>query len=284
MNPYLKLMRSGNCAMAGIAATIGVFIAYNILASNNPDQFTSLPFIESLLVFLVVFLVTGAGNAINDYFDVDIDRINKPERPIPSGKIGLSTALYFSLALFAMGTLLAATINFACVAIAFINSLLLIYYASTLKRTALFGNIAVGYLTGSTFLFGGAVFFDNGGINGVFVLILLATLATTAREIVKDIEDIEGDKIDGARTLPILIGAQKAAYLASMIGIVAVLVSPLPYLQSLMSIRYLFIVAIADILVAVAVYEILGKNDPARSSKMFKLAMLFALISFIAGA
>ncbi|MDI3485196.1 MAG: geranylgeranylglycerol-phosphate geranylgeranyltransferase, partial [Methanolobus sp.] len=151
-------------------------------------------------------------------------------------------------------------------------------------RTALFGNIAVGYLTGSTFLFGGAVFFEYGGIKGVFVLFVLATMATIAREIVKDIEDIEGDREDGAQTLPIIIGPKKAAYMAAFIGLVAVLASPLPYIQSLMTVRYLILVAVADILFAVAVYEILGKNNPAKSSKMFKMAMAFALISFIAGA
>ncbi|WP_094227346.1 geranylgeranylglycerol-phosphate geranylgeranyltransferase [Methanolobus psychrotolerans] len=287
MQTYLKLMRSGNCLMAGIAAIIGVFIAYNIVVANIPyfsSHLIIFPFFDALKVFLVVFLVTGAGNAINDYFDVEIDKINKPERPIPSGKIALKTALYFSLALFAISTLLAVSINLICGAIALINSLLLVYYASTLKRTALWGNITVGYLTGSTFLFGGAVFYENNGINGVFVLFLLATLATIAREIVKDIEDIEGDREDGARTLPIITGPKKAAYIASLIGLGAVLASPLPYLQSLMSIRYLFIVAMADILFAVAVYEVLRKENPAKSSKMFKMAMAFALISFIAGA
>jgi len=287
MQAYLKLMRSGNCLMAAVAALVGVFIAYNIVAANNvvfDPEFTTIIITDALKVFMVVFLVTGAGNAINDYFDIEIDRINKPERPIPSGKVSLRKALYFSLALFAAGTLIATSINMICGAIALVNSLLLIYYARTLKRTALLGNIAVGYLTGSTFLFGGAVFFEQGGINGVFVLFLLATLATIAREIVKDIEDIEGDREDGARTLPIIMGPKKAAYLASLIGLVAVMASPLPYLQSLMTIRYLILVSIADILFALAVYEILGKNDPARSSKMFKMAMACALVSFIAGA
>lgn len=287
MHAYLKLMRSGNCLMAAIAATIGVFIAYNIVAADVTllsSFLTAFPIIEALKVFLVVFLITGAGNAINDYFDIDIDIINKPERPIPSGKIGLKAALYFSILIFTIGTILAASINLICGAIALINSLLLIYYAKTLKRTVLFGNMAVGYLTGSTFLFGGAVFFESGGINGVFVLFLLATLATISREIVKDIEDMEGDRKDGAHTLPILIGDRKAAWMASLIGLVAVLASPLPYIQSLMSLRYLVIVAVADILFALAVYEILEKRDPARSSKMFKMAMAFALLSFVAGA
>ena len=283
MNAYLRLIRSGNCTMAAIAATIGVLIVYNILISGGFAGI-AFPFFESILVFLTVFLITGAGNAINDYYDIDIDRINKPDRPIPSGRIGLSTALYFSLALFALGTLFAFMINPVCGIIALINSLLLIYYARTLKRTAFLGNLAVGYLTGSTFLFGGAVFFEKGGLEDVFILFLLATLATIAREIVKDIEDIDGDMKDGARTLPIVIGPEKAAGIAALIGLVAVITSPLPYLQSIMSIRYLFLVAVADLLFAVAVYEILGKNNPGKSSRMFKLAMAFALISFIAGA
>lgn len=283
MKAYLELMRYGNCIMAAIAATIGVFIAYNILASNAPDT-VLFPFYGSALVFLTVFLVTGAGNAINDYYDVEIDRINKPNRPIPSGRISIPAALYFSLALFAAGTACAFLINVPCGLIALFNSLLLIYYASTLKRTALLGNLTVGYLTGSTFLFGGAVFFEREGLESVFVLFLLATLATVAREIVKDIEDMDGDMKDGARTLPIVIGAGRSAYLAASIGLVAVLASPLPYLQSLMSVRYLFLVAVADLLFAVAVYRILGKGDPAGSSRMFKMAMAFALISFLAGA
>ncbi len=85
---YLELMRYKNCLMAGFAAVIGTLIAFNILISgtstpNFEDAFP--PFLDAGLVFLVVFLVSGAGNAINDYFDIKIDSINRPERPIPSG-------------------------------------------------------------------------------------------------------------------------------------------------------------------------------------------------------
>ena len=284
MRAYLQLIRHANCSMAGLAAAIGVFIAYNIVNNNIDAASIPIPFLETALVFLTVFFVTGAGNAINDYFDVEIDAINKPSRPIPSGKIGLQNALYFSLVLFVIGTITAFAINLVCGFIALFNSLLLIYYAKTLKRTALFGNLSVGYLTGSTFLFGGAVFFENGGIEAVAILFILSTMATISREIVKDIEDMEGDAKDGASTLPIKIGARKSAYFAAMIGIVAVLASPVPYLQSMLSMRYLYIVAIADIFFAFAVFEILKRNNAAKSSSLFKKAMMFALLSFIIGA
>jgi len=266
--------------MAAFAVAVGVLIAYNILKNGN----SVFPYYDTVLVFLVGFLVTGGGNAINDYFDVDIDAMNKPWRPITSGKVKLPHALYFSLILFALGTAMAFVINSVCMAIALVNSLLLIYYAKTLKRTVLVGNIAVAYLTGSTFLFGGAVF-GLEGVEALSVLFLLATLATVAREIVKNIEDIEGDRKDGAITLPIKIGARRSAYIAAFIGFIAVLLSPLPYLQSIIpSTMYLYIVALADVFFVIASFEILVRNNAARSSKLFKVAMAFALVSFVAGA
>lgn len=280
MRAYIQLIRYGNCTMAAIAAVIGVFIAFNILNTSYLDLSF---FSNSLTVFLVVFFVTGAGNAINDYFDYEIDAINKPSRPIPSGKIGLSRAFYFSLALFISGIIIASTINLITGLIALFNSLVLVYYAKTLKRKAFSGNLSIGYLTGSTFLFGGAVY----GISGLYalmILFVLATLATISREIVKDIEDIKGDEKEKANTLPIQIGVKKSAYIAAFIGLVAIIFSPLPYIQSLLNTRYLYIVALADVFIIMAIAEIIFRNNASMSSKLFKIAMMFALISFIAGS
>jgi geranylgeranylglycerol-phosphate geranylgeranyltransferase len=145
MRAYLQLIRYGNCLMAAFSAAIGVLIAYNII-SGTAGQIP-FPLQEIIYVALVVCLVTGAGNAINDYYDIEIDRINKPERPIPSGRISKSKALYFSILLFASGTVIAFFINTICGVIALFNSLLLVYYAATLKRTVLIGNLSVGYLS-----------------------------------------------------------------------------------------------------------------------------------------
>ena len=281
---YLELMRYGNCLMAGFAAVIGTLIAFNILASDalntySPENF---PFFDSGLVFLAVFLISGAGNTINDYFDIRIDSINRPDRPIPSGRVKLKEALYFSYLLFALGTLLAFSINPICGSIALFNSLLLIFYAKTLKGTPLLGNLSIGYLTGSSFLFGASVF-GLGGLEALFILFLLAALAITAREIVKDIEDMEGDKVEGADTLPLRVGAKKASYLAVLMGFLAVFLSPLPYLMSVLGMRYLYLVLLADLGLLAAIHQILARNNPTKSSKMFKIAMFFALLAFIAG-
>src|SRR3989304_8477326 len=271
----LELIRYKNCAMAGLAAVIGSAIAYSIAPGEM---------IWMLLVFLTVFLVTGAGNAVNDYFDAAIDAINRPGRPIPSGKIRKESALRVSIALFASGTIIAYFIGQSLIpfSIAVFNSFLLFFYAYSLKKKVFVGNLSVAYLTGSTFLFGGSAY-GLTGVQVIFVLFFLSMLATLAREIVKTIEDIEGDKNDGAVTLPIRIGERPCAYIASVIGFLAILLSPVPYIMGLFNAYYLLVVALADITFLYAIYQILKKN-PTVSSKYYKVGMFFALIAFIAGS
>ncbi len=271
---YLELMRYRNCAMAGLAAVVGAAIAYNA-APADP--------VRIILVFITVSIITGAGNAINDYFDAGIDAINRPLRPIPSGRVSKESAYGFSIILFIAGIIVSYFISSDHLpfSIAVFNSLLLYFYAYSLKRKVLVGNISVSYLTGSTFLFGGAAFGVK-GIEIVSILFLLSMLATFAREIVKTIEDMEGDKKDGAMTLPIRIGEKSATYTACASGIIAVILSPVPYLMKLFNVYYLYIAGIADLIFIYAMAMILKKN-PSASSKYFKVAMFFALLAFIAG-
>ena len=272
MNVFLELIRYKNCVMAGLAAVIGGGIAYNAA----PNNILLLP-----LIFITVFLLTGAGNAINDYFDAGIDAVNRPDRPIPSGRLKKGSAYKFSIVLFSCGILIAYFIGTAPFIIALFNSLLLYFYAFSLKRKVFVGNLSVSYLTGSTFLFGGAAY--GKGIEATYFLFFLSMLATLAREIVKAIEDMEGDSKDGAVTLPIRIGERPSAYIASAVGLIAVLLSPLPYITGLFKDSYLLVVGIADIIFLYAVFLILKKN-PSASSKYFKVAMFLALVAFIAGS
>ena len=275
MKVILELIRYKNCAMAGLAAIIGAAIAY----SAAPGELVWMG-----LIFITVFVITGAGNAINDYFDANIDAINRPDRPIPSGRISTRTAYNFSIGLFALGIIISFFIGSTIIPflIAILNSFLLYFYASSLKRKVFVGNLSVSYLTGSTFLFGGAAY-GGKGIQVTLILFFLSMLATFAREIVKTIEDIEGDRKDGASTLPIKIGETQAAYVACAFGLLAVIMSPLPYYMELFNEYYLYVVGIADIVFLYAMVQILRKN-PTSSSKNFKVAMFLAMLAFIAGS
>jgi len=184
---------------------------------------------EVLLLACIVFLITSAGNVINDYYDIEIDRINRPQRPLPSGEVGIKAALVLAIVLFASGIILAIFTNILCLAIAIFNSAILVGYAAWLKKTTLLGNIAVSYVSGSIFLFGGA-FSGIAGLIQVSPVTLITFLAMLSRELFKDAEDVEGDSASGASTLPIRIGVKKTTYIGFFCLFGAVLASMIPYL------------------------------------------------------
>jgi geranylgeranylglycerol-phosphate geranylgeranyltransferase len=261
---WLEILRPFNCVMAGLAAIIGL-----LLAGESDFEAAS-------LIFLAVFLVTGAGNAVNDYYDRKIDAINRPERPIPSKRISATAAFNYSLALFAAGCLLAGLVSQLCLALAALNSVLLFIYARSLKTTPLAGNICVAFLTGSAFLFGGAA----AGLTGLqanLVPFFLSFLATMSREIMKDVEDMEGDRLGSARTLPILVGEKPSAALAATFALAAVVQSYFAPFGT----AYLVIVALADLFFLFSLIKI-AKGDAAGSQRALKIGMATALAAFLA--
>jgi geranylgeranylglycerol-phosphate geranylgeranyltransferase len=210
------ITRPLNAGAAGLAAIVAYLIATG----------TVIP--EVLLLFVVVTLITAGGNVINDYFDIEIDRVNRPDRPIPSGQVQPPAARAYAATLFLAGILASLFTNELCIAIAVFNSLLLIGYAARLKRTPLVGNITVSYLAASIFLFGGAL----GGLSGFFHVMPFAVMtffAMLSRELVKDAEDVEGDKASGAGTIPIRYGIPVTMVLALLCALLGVVASFVPY-------------------------------------------------------
>ncbi|HLD78882.1 MAG TPA: geranylgeranylglycerol-phosphate geranylgeranyltransferase, partial [archaeon] len=196
MNAWLEILRPANCLMAAIAVLVGMLLVVTKLGASF-----SLPVV--LLAAVAAFLIAGAGNAVNDCVDVEADRVNRPKRPIPSGRISRGAALNYSIALFALGIFLAAAIFqytglWWPAAIAAVNSGLLILYAFRLKDSLLIVNIVVSYLVGSSFLFGGAA---AGDLLLPLLLTLLAALANLGREVAKTLEDLEGDRVGFLRKL-----------------------------------------------------------------------------------
>jgi len=271
MNPYLEILRPGNAIMAVIAIFLMAVIS---------GKFT----LEALMAAVVVFVVTGAGNSINDYFDHKIDAINKPERPIPSGRISLKTALIYSISLFALGIILAFLINILLGIIALLSSILMIFYARDLKTKCLIGNMSISFLTGLCFVFGGIA------VNEILVSIYLgffAFLMTMAREIVKDMEDVEGDKLEGAATLPIIHGMRISSILAAIFMILASLGSPLLYFIGIFSVFYLpvlFVAIIIFLYCAISILKDQSTGNAGKVSKRIKLGMAITFVAFAVGS
>ena len=253
--------------MAGIGAIIGFLVGSGL-------DLSFVPIIS--LAFLTVVFVTAAGNAMNDYFDRDVDAISHKKRPIPSGRLFPKEVIIFAAVCFATGIFLAIFINPACLVIAVFNILLLISYDKRLKQTGFSGNIAISYLVASTFLFGGAA---AGNIALAGILVLLAFLTNLGREVIKDIEDIAGDR--GKReTLPMKIGEKKTVIIANFCIGGAILLSPLPWIWNMLGQGYLAVI-IADLILMTSIF--VSFRNVQTTQKLIKVGMLLALLSFLLG-
>ncbi len=213
--PFVNITRPVNSVVAGLAAVLGYLIATGTVTER------------SLLLLPVVAFITGAGNVINDFFDADIDAVNRPDRPIPSGQMTREQAWKFAVALFILGNAICIFTNLYCLTIAVINSAILVWYAWHLKKFPGTGNLAVAYLTGSIFLFGGA-FVGLDGLVRNFLVFAITLLATLSRELWKAAEDVEGDLLGGALTIPVQLGIKVTGRLAFGFSVAAVAVSLLP--------------------------------------------------------
>jgi geranylgeranylglycerol-phosphate geranylgeranyltransferase len=271
---FIRITRPVNAVVAGIAAVVAYLVATGTLVP------------EVLLLLVIVTSITAAGNVINDYSDADIDAVNRPDRPIPSGHVSRRAALWYAALLFLSGIVLSLFTTTLCIAFAVLNSLLLVFYATRLKGMPLAGNIAVAYLTGSMFLFGGA-FAGYAGFTHLLPLAVISFLATMARELLKDAEDVEGDSAGGASTLPIRIGVRKTAFCAFAFAVLSAAASILPFWW--WGVPYLVMIGIVDLLLVAAAYRTLSCETPAcirksGASSLLKYGMFASLVVFTASA
>ncbi|MUV88070.1 geranylgeranylglycerol-phosphate geranylgeranyltransferase [Natronomonas sp. CBA1123] len=265
---YVELLRPGNAIAAGALTFIGAFVAGGL------DSVTPMA-----VAITATVLATGAGNAINDYFDREIDAINQPDRPIPRGAVSARAALVYSLVLFGVASGITLLLPPLAIAIAVADLAALIAYTKLFKGLPGVGNLVVGLLTGSTFVYGGAAV--GGDLSTVGVLFGLAAAATVAREIVKDVEDIAGDREEGLNTLPIAIGERRALFVAALFVVVAIVASPLPYVLRTFDVVYLLALVPAVGLLLGGAYR--SFSDPTRGQTLLKVGMFAAAVAFVLG-
>lgn len=283
MNAYLEILRPGNAVMAAIAVVLMIFVGHNY------D-------VPVLIGAVLVFIITGAGNSINDVYDYKIDAVNKPNRPIPSGRISLKTAKIYSIALFLISIVISLFISYLVNSywpsvIVICAAILMYVYASHLKAMPLIGNLVVASLTGFCFIFAGTIIACDTGYWFIFLISvylgLFAAFMTLAREIVKDMEDIEGDKIDGARTFPILYGKKIPSIVSIILIVVTTLMCPILYIYNIFNFAYMVIMIVPIIVFLYCAYSLgLNPNEAtcAKVSKLLKIAMLLSFIAFVVGS
>lgn len=265
MPPYITLLRPLNGIMSAIAVWIGALLAGGAVIPGK----------EIIYAMIAVFLISGAGMVVNDIFDINIDKHNRPNRPLPSGKVSMGKAKAYAVLLFVIGNAFGFLLGRNAIAITILATVLLSLYAWKLKKMIFIGHVVVSFLVALSFFFGGLI---EGNIFAPLWLGLLAFLANIGREIYKSIDDMLGDKAAHVDSLAIRFGAFRAKTLASAFTILAVLLSFAPFLLGTMNSIYLFFVILADIAFVSAI------GAPVKySSKLSKVGMMIALIAFIAG-
>lgn len=272
---FLRLLRPVNAAMVGAAVVVGVVV--------SAQSLTEVPPLPLALAFATGFALTGSAMSINDYFDREIDAVNEPERPIPSGEVRPREAIAYSAVLSVLGLTAAALNSLQVLAIGVLAWAMMMAYSAWGKRTGLPGNLMVSADIALPFLYGG-VLAGDASISLLFGA--LAFLSNTGREVAKGIVDVEGDAARGVRTAAVSLGAPKAALLAAAFYVSAVVVSAAPVLLGIVSLYYVPFVVVTDAGLILGSVQLL-RNPSRETSRTVKnrtlIWMLFGLLAFATG-
>lgn len=234
------------------------------------------------LIFALIasFGVTVGGYALNDYLDRDIDVIAHGHRPLPTGRLTPKQVLWISIIFFSIGITFSIAINWICFWIAISNVLLLFFYEKYFKNQGITGNICIGYLSSSVFLFGGAAV---GKIWLVAPLSLLAFLVNVGREVLLDVRDMEGDR-KRRNTLPLKIGIDKSVIIGCFFLALTIGVTPIPYFLGIFNWLYLGIIAVGDIILIYVIYATIKDIENIRKTPhIVRIAMAIGILAFLIG-
>ena len=275
---FFRLVRPVNGLMMGFAVIVGASL---VLAEPVTFELG----VSLMLGFVTGFTLMAAAMAINDYYDMEIDRINEPGRPLPEGVVKPGEALVFAAFLTVVGLAAAVRTSLFCLGLAAVAWVVAVSYNTRGKRTGLPGNFLVGACMAIPFLYGSLIVKD--WLDQTALLFAaMAFLSGTGREVAKGVVDVEGDRSKGIRTVAISQGEKAAAILASFFFLSAVLLSSLPVFLNLVRCWYVPFVVVTDL--GFIVSSVLLVRDPSRANakRIKNLALVWmtlAMVSFFAG-
>ena len=229
-------------------------------------------------------LISASGNIINDIFDIEIDKINQPDRVLVKGGLKKNEAVIIYLLFAYSGIFISSFINYQAIIISTSVSVLLYLYSFKLKRIVLAGNFIIAVITGMAFIYGGAAVQN---IGPSIIPALFAFLINFIREIIKDMEDIEGDTKTGVKTFPFKYGFGVSKKMIIIFSMVLILFTFYPFVLKIYGFKYLIIIlAVVDPLLIYFLRSLIGDDSRKNLNKLsfiLKLNMVFGLIAIILG-
>ena len=274
------LVRPLNAILSGFTVLIGAIAAL----SSPLDAQQSLGIIIGCAT---TSLLAMGGYVINDVFDIEIDRINTPHRPLPRGEVTIYQAKIFSLILFILGvgiTILIPNIPVLSFFLALFGGILLYLYAAYLKRLGIIGNVVIGILVAIPFIFGGFLTRSN----SLIFPASFAFLINVGREIVKDIEDVHGDKLKEVKSVALIYGIKPARNLAYLVLFSLVLFDPIPILLGIYRTPVFIVLLITiNLIIIYTAYLLFNRTEEeiivntTLSKRLLKTCMSLGVVAFV---
>jgi geranylgeranylglycerol-phosphate geranylgeranyltransferase len=281
-----ELMRLEHGVMIAIAILIGSLIALKGEGLPSFDKF--------ILTFFTALFLEASTFALNDFYDLEIDKKNmREDRPLVRGDLLPNSALYLFFIFFPLGIICSIFVNLACFVIALITALLAVLYDMKMKKIKLIGNFYIAYVMAIPFVFGGAAVVANESLffeidPSIYIIAFIAFLTGSGREIMKDVMDFEGDKEKGVKSFPKYIGLRKSNIIAALFYIIAIILSFLPFFIERFEIYYLnnfylVLVFFTDtMLLSTSLHLIFKKKPHLKLYRKFTLIAIFlGLLAFL---
>lgn len=249
----IRLFRLELPVSAGVCVVLG-----GILAAG------ALPPLSTLaLGFLSFFFISATALILNDYFDLETDRVNAPARPLPAGLVTKRAALVLALAVALAGILAGACISMTAALVVAVIWIVGVAYNWRFKRTGLMGNLMVAFSVGMTFIYGGIVA-GHPGAPVVWWFGGLAFLLDLGEEIAADAMDMKGDALIDSRSLAIVLGQRKALIISAVLFGAVVTVSLLPFVFAWLTPAYLAPILLMDGVIVYATVRLLVSRTEER--------------------
>lgn len=281
---WARIARLNNVLISFLGVLVGVCVAKSSCGEGLLNTL-----VVALYLSVPALLVAAGGYIANDYFDLEIDRVSKPWRPLARGEISPRTARSASIALYSIAAAYAASmIGLLTALFTVVNIFIVDLYNSRLKREGLVGNLLVALSTSNLFIYGSLSYKESIGSLGSMPLTVLipfsfAFLLTLVREIIKGVEDIEGDRRSGAKTLANVIGYRKSSLIAIAINIVIACLMIIPYLYQV-SYLYLVLATTTIFLSLYASYIVYKSREEREAIEKASLSRSLTKISLLTGA
>ena len=257
---------------AGVCVILGELLALGKLPTTA----------EMVLGFLSVFFISATSLVLNDYFDLEIDKINAPERSLPAGLVTQRDAVLLSIALTLLGFITSYMISFGALVTVVLVWVVGFLYNWRFKRAGLIGNLMVSFSVGMTFIYGG-IAVGKPFEKIVWFFGILVMLIDLGEEIAADAMDAEGDSQAGSRSLALKFGPENALKISGIIFLSVIVVSCLPFLFGWLEWIYLIPILFMDAVILYSTIKLLDSRTLNRRVyiRWIYLSGLVSILFFI---